>query len=58
MPIFAGSWTERTTFYSKATLTLDTSLQPLPETFELLRAQVRKVIGGPLNSKPFRRERI
>ena len=40
----------RTTFYSKATLTLDTSLQPLPETFELLRAQVRKVIGGPLNS--------
>lgn len=31
----------RTAFYSKADLTLDTSRQPLPETFGLLRASVR-----------------
>jgi len=32
----------RAPFYSKAQLTLDTSRQPLPETFQLLRTKVRE----------------
>ena len=40
----------RSTFYSKATMTLDTSSQPLPETFELLRMRVRQVIE-PVRSR-------
>ena len=35
----------RASFYSKAQLTLDTSRQPLPETFQLLRTTVRDAIG-------------
>jgi XRE family aerobic/anaerobic benzoate catabolism transcriptional regulator len=36
----------RSSFYSKATISLDTSSQPLPDTFQLLRAQVRHVMGA------------
>jgi len=35
----------RSSFYSKATMSLNTSAQPLPETFERLRAQVRTAMG-------------
>jgi XRE family transcriptional regulator, aerobic/anaerobic benzoate catabolism transcriptional regulator len=35
----------RSSFYSKATISLDTSRQPLHETFELLRSQVRQFVG-------------
>lgn len=35
----------RAAFYSKAQLAIDTSRQPLPETFQLLRARVREAIG-------------
>ena len=35
----------RAAFYSKADLTLDTSRQPLPETFGLLRASVRDFLN-------------
>jgi XRE family transcriptional regulator, aerobic/anaerobic benzoate catabolism transcriptional regulator len=35
----------RASFYSKAQLTVDTSRQALPETFQLLRAKVREAIG-------------
>lgn len=38
----------RASFYSKAHLTLDTSRQPLPETFQLLRAKVREAVGLPV----------
>jgi len=37
----------RAAFYSKADIRLDTSAQPLAETFHLLRAQVREAIGLP-----------
>ncbi len=37
----------RTAFYSKAEITLDTSAQPLPETFQRLRAAVRLALGLP-----------
>jgi len=35
----------RASFYSRAQLALDTSRQPLPETFQLLRTKVREAIG-------------
>jgi XRE family aerobic/anaerobic benzoate catabolism transcriptional regulator len=35
----------RAAFYSKADMTLDTSRQPLPQTFEALRAMVREGVG-------------
>jgi XRE family aerobic/anaerobic benzoate catabolism transcriptional regulator len=38
----------RAAFYSKADMRLDTSAQPLMETFEILRAQARKAIGLPV----------
>ncbi|WP_280151488.1 helix-turn-helix transcriptional regulator [Piscinibacter sp. XHJ-5] len=38
----------RAAFYSKADLTLDTSRQPLDETYVLLRAGVRQAIGLPV----------
>lgn len=38
----------RKAFYSKAQLTVDTSRQALPETFQLLRTRVREAIGLPL----------
>lgn len=37
----------RAAFYSKADIRLDTSAQPLAETFHLLRARVREAIGLP-----------
>lgn len=37
----------RASFYSKAQLTIDTSQQALPETFQLLRAKVRKLLKVP-----------
>lgn len=37
----------RSAFYSRATLSLNTSLQPLPDTFRLLREQVHAAIGWP-----------
>ena len=37
----------RAAFYSKADLRVDTSAQPLMETFHLLRTQVREAIGLP-----------
>jgi XRE family transcriptional regulator, aerobic/anaerobic benzoate catabolism transcriptional regulator len=37
----------RAAFYSKADMRLDTSAQPLMETFQILRAQARDVIGLP-----------
>jgi XRE family transcriptional regulator, aerobic/anaerobic benzoate catabolism transcriptional regulator len=37
----------RAAFYSKADLHVDTSAQPLIETFEILRAQAREAIGLP-----------
>jgi XRE family transcriptional regulator, aerobic/anaerobic benzoate catabolism transcriptional regulator len=38
----------RAAFYSKADMRLDTSAQPLMETFHLLRAEVREAIGLPV----------
>jgi XRE family transcriptional regulator, aerobic/anaerobic benzoate catabolism transcriptional regulator len=38
----------RAAFYSKADMRVDTSAQPLVETFHLLRAQVREAIGVPV----------
>ena len=38
----------RAAFYSKADMRLDTSAQPLMETFQILRAQARKAIGLPV----------
>jgi len=35
----------RSAFYSKADMTLDTSRQPLDQTFQLLRAMASDVIG-------------
>jgi len=35
----------RAAFYSKAELHIDTSAQPLAETFALLRQQVRDLLG-------------
>jgi XRE family transcriptional regulator, aerobic/anaerobic benzoate catabolism transcriptional regulator len=37
----------RAAFYSKADVHIDTSAQPLAETFEIVRAQVREAIGLP-----------
>ena len=37
----------RTAFYSKAELHVDTSAQPLPETFQILRAEARQALGLP-----------
>jgi XRE family transcriptional regulator, aerobic/anaerobic benzoate catabolism transcriptional regulator len=39
----------RAPFYSKADTRVDTSAQPLAETFQILRAQVREAIGLPLD---------
>jgi XRE family aerobic/anaerobic benzoate catabolism transcriptional regulator len=39
----------RAAFYSKADMRLDTSAQPLMETFQILRAQARKTIGLPVD---------
>ena len=39
----------RAPFYSKADLRLDTSAQPLPETFALLRKIVREALGMPIS---------
>jgi XRE family transcriptional regulator, aerobic/anaerobic benzoate catabolism transcriptional regulator len=39
----------RAAFYSKADMHVDTSAQPLMETFEILRAQVREAIGLPIS---------
>jgi XRE family transcriptional regulator, aerobic/anaerobic benzoate catabolism transcriptional regulator len=39
----------RAPFYSKADTRVDTSAQPLAETFQILRAQVREAIGRPLD---------
>ena len=38
----------RAAFYSKADLRLDTSAQPLMETFQILRAQAREALGLPV----------
>jgi XRE family transcriptional regulator, aerobic/anaerobic benzoate catabolism transcriptional regulator len=38
----------RAAFYSKADMRLDTSAQPLAETFQILRTQARKAIGLPV----------
>jgi XRE family aerobic/anaerobic benzoate catabolism transcriptional regulator len=38
----------RAAFYSKADMRVDTSAQPLMETFHLLRTQVREAIGLPV----------
>jgi XRE family transcriptional regulator, aerobic/anaerobic benzoate catabolism transcriptional regulator len=40
----------RAAFYSKADMHIDTSAQPLMETFEILRAQVRDALGLPAPS--------
>ena len=40
----------RAAFYSKADMHIDTSAQPLMETFEILRAQVRDALGLPAQS--------
>ena len=37
----------RAAFYSKADLRVDTSAQPLLETFQVLRAEVRRALGMP-----------
>jgi XRE family transcriptional regulator, aerobic/anaerobic benzoate catabolism transcriptional regulator len=39
----------RAAFYSKADMRVDTSAQPLAETFQILRAQVREAIGLPVS---------
>jgi XRE family transcriptional regulator, aerobic/anaerobic benzoate catabolism transcriptional regulator len=38
----------RAAFYSKAELRIDTSAQPLLETFQILRAEVRRALGLPV----------
>ncbi|HZZ63375.1 MAG TPA: helix-turn-helix transcriptional regulator [Roseiarcus sp.] len=38
----------RAAFYSKAELRVDTSAQPLLETYQILRAEVRKALGLPV----------
>jgi XRE family transcriptional regulator, aerobic/anaerobic benzoate catabolism transcriptional regulator len=38
----------RAAFYAKAQLTIDTSRQALPETFQLLRAKVRELLDVPV----------
>ena len=38
----------RAAFYSKADLRVDTSAQPLLETFQILRAEVREALGLPV----------
>jgi len=38
----------RTAFYSKADMRVDTSAQPLMETFQILRTEVRDAIGLPV----------
>jgi XRE family transcriptional regulator, aerobic/anaerobic benzoate catabolism transcriptional regulator len=38
----------RAPFYSKADMRIDTSAQPLMETFQILRAQAREAIGLPV----------
>ena len=38
----------RAAFYSKADLRIDTSAQPLLETFQILRAEVRQALGMPV----------
>lgn len=38
----------RSSFYAKAQLAIDTSRQPLAETFQLLRAKVREAMGSPI----------
>jgi XRE family aerobic/anaerobic benzoate catabolism transcriptional regulator len=38
----------RAAFYSKADMRVDTSAQPLMETFQILRAEVREAIGLPV----------
>ena len=40
----------RSAFYSKAAMHIDTSAQPLAETFQILRAEVREAIGLPVQS--------
>jgi XRE family aerobic/anaerobic benzoate catabolism transcriptional regulator len=37
----------RAAFYSKADLRIDTSAQPLLETFQILRAEVRQALALP-----------
>ena len=37
----------RTPFYAKAEFVIDTSAQPLPETFQILRAEARQALGWP-----------
>ena len=38
----------RAAFYSKADMRVDTSAQPLMETFQILRTEVREAIGLPV----------
>jgi XRE family aerobic/anaerobic benzoate catabolism transcriptional regulator len=38
----------RAAFYSKADMRIDTSAQPLAETFQVLRTEVRGTIGLPV----------
>jgi len=38
----------RAAFYSKADIHIDTSAQPLAETFEIVRVQAREAIGLPV----------
>lgn len=38
----------RSAFYAKADMRIDTSAQPLAETFQVLRAEVREAIGLPV----------
>jgi XRE family aerobic/anaerobic benzoate catabolism transcriptional regulator len=38
----------RAAFYSKADLRIDTSAQPLAETFQILRAQACAAVGVPI----------
>ncbi len=38
----------RAAFYSKADLKVDTSGQPLLETFQILRGEVRQALGLPV----------
>ncbi len=40
----------RAAFYAKAEVHVDTSAQPLPQTFDLLNAKVRTVLGLPARS--------
>src|SRR5271157_184957 len=40
----------RAAFYSKAKMRVDTSAQPLAETFQILRAEVREALGLPVQS--------